>query len=183
MAPARCETPMKSATGIRYEKCGSDCMTLRIGQSARSKGGHLAATTPSATSDGSRDRCGNQDDGERRHRERPLAEEGEVNDAAAGEQRQPPPLQPPAEDRGEARDHHPRDRRNADGPEAVCEQAMHDVERPFDPEGDGPRRVFHREDAEDLVLVEDVDDDVDPVDEGEPRSTSARRCRPPAGQA
>ena len=116
--------------------------------------------------DGSRDRCGDQDDGERRHGERPLAEEGEVDDAAAGEQREPPSLQPPAEDRGEAGDHHPRDGGDADGPEAAGEQAVHDVERPLDREGDRPRRVLDREDAEKLVLVEHVDDDVDPVDEG-----------------
>ena len=40
---------MKSATGIRYEKCGNDCMTFRSGQSTRSNGGHLTATTPNAT--------------------------------------------------------------------------------------------------------------------------------------
>ena len=49
MVPARWEVPMKSAMGIRYEKCGSDCMTLRIGQSTRSKGGHLTASTPRVT--------------------------------------------------------------------------------------------------------------------------------------
>ena len=116
--------------------------------------------------DGGSDGRRNQDDGERRHRQRPLAEQGEVDDAAAGKQREPPALQPPAEDRGKARDHHPRDGWNADRPEALGKQAVDDIERPLYPECDRPRRVLDREDAEDLVLVEDVDDDVDPVDEG-----------------